>query len=82
MAEVPLEPIDDWQAINDEISITLLEEMLLNLDNDELLERNGEALEKRYRKPTGTVLEYIFHEAILTSKDLLTELKKDTVIYL
>ncbi len=80
--QITQKPLLNWQDIGDEEAIDLIEEILLNTDNDALLDRNSEALEKRYRKPTGKVRNYIFHEAILTSGDILAELKKDTVFYI
>src|SRR5436853_5289749 len=47
------EAIIDWQNIDDQTSLILIKEMIQNITNDSLLEKNREALEKKYRKPSG-----------------------------
>jgi hypothetical protein len=75
-------PITDWQQIDDERTILLLEEMLQDTCDDAIIERNGQALEKRYGKPDGTVISYIFHSALDRPDQILQELKRDTKIIL
>jgi hypothetical protein len=80
--QITKKTIENWQEIDDKKAILLIEEMLQNLADIAIIGRNSEALEKRYGKPTGKVSDYIFYEAIITSQDILMELKKDTKIYL
>ena len=76
------EPIAHWENIDDTAAIDLIKEILNNLSNDGLAERNSDALEKRYRKTAGFVSELILHKNIDSESDILKELKKDTTIYL
>jgi len=75
-------PIEDWREINDARAIGLIEQIRQDVADDAVFERNAEALEKRYRKPGGTVSDLIFGRHSLTPREILAELKKDTVIYL
>lgn len=77
-----IEPIVDWQDIDDKRAIELLEEIMSNLGDDALLQRDFEALEKRYSKPTGRISNWIFHEDINDTTELLKLLKTDTSIAL
>lgn len=74
--------IANWKEINDESASALIEEVLNHTTNDELLERNMTALEKRYKKPTGTISEWIFYDDITDGNKILEWLKKDTIIRL
>jgi len=76
-----IEPINDWNNINDEKALILIVEILDNVNDDVIISRNCEALEKRYRKPQGTVIEMIFDEE-LNENEILIQLKKDTAIQL
>ena len=76
------EPINDWQNIDDNAALMLIIEMIENTANDGILERNGEALEKKYRKTKGFVCNLIFHSEYENEIDILVQLKKDTTIYL
>lgn len=75
-----IEPIVDWQDIDDKRAIILLEEIMSNLGDDALLQRDFEALEKRYSKPTGRISNWIFHEDINDTTELLKLLKTNTSI--
>jgi hypothetical protein len=75
------ESIDDWEAIDDDQAKKLIKEIFDNLGKDRIIRRNGEALEKKYRKPSGFVCDLIFQQD-LEIDDILVELKKDTTIYL
>lgn len=75
-------PIEDWEKIDDERALNLIKEMLDNTSNDGILERNGEALEKKYNKVTGYVSDLIFHSDITNENEILQNLKKDETIYL
>jgi hypothetical protein len=80
--EKVIEPILEWEKINDASALVLIREILDNVEDDALLERNGEALEKKYRQITGFVTDLIFYSAIYDEVEILQELKKDNVIYL
>jgi len=68
----------DWADIDDSIAMQLLKEIKGNIGDDSILARNSEALEKRYRKASGTVRELIFHNDY-ENKEILSRLKIDTV---
>jgi len=74
--------INDWENINDNRAIILIKEILENLGNNAILDVNADALEKRYSKPTGTVIDYIYYQNILEATEMLKLLKKNTVISL
>jgi hypothetical protein len=74
--------ISDWENINDERAIELINEIQKNITGDAIILRNSIALEKRYGKPSGTVISKIFHEEIVDPRIILEELKKDTRIFL
>ncbi|KXX71170.1 hypothetical protein [Flammeovirga sp. SJP92] len=77
-----IESIVDWQEIDDKRAIDLINEILESTDDDAVLHRNFEALEKRYSKPTGTLSDWIFHDDITEANELLLLLKKNTTIIL
>lgn len=77
-----VEPIMDWQDIDDARAIQMVQEILDNVTDDAVLLKNGEALEKRYRKASGFLGGLIFHSGIESPNEILKELKKDTTIYL
>lgn len=74
--------IEDWFEIDDEYADKLITEMKINLTNDAIFNRNATALEKRYKKSTGTISDWIFHNEIIDNKKLLRLLKLDTSIKL
>ena len=75
------ERYQDWKSINDKEALILIEEMKQNSSNNSILQRNSQALEKRYGKPTGKMYDYIFHTE-LTKEEILKALKIDTITYL
>lgn len=77
---ISIKEIDNWVDINDEEALKLIKEILEKLDSITIL-KNGEALEKRYRKSEGTVSDLVCQQN-LTPNEILEELKKDTVIRL
>jgi len=74
--------IDDWQNITDDIATSLIVEILDNIEDEALIHRNSEALEKRYSKPTGRLSNWIFYENITEPIEILRLLKKNTSIAL
>ena len=76
------EPITDWKEIDDNRAIELIKEIKTNITDDSIVDRNSDALEKRYGKTTGTLRTKIFHEDITDPNKLLDELKKETRIFL
>ena len=76
-----IEPIDNWQELTDAAALKLLEEIYQDVTRDDIISRNAEALEKRYRKTTGTISDYVF-DSELKPKEILKKLKENTVTYL
>lgn len=77
-----IDPIEDWRDIDDDKALYLIDEIINNISNDVILERNSEVLEKRYGKPTGTVIDLICSEAEDDSKFILKKLKINDIIQL
>ncbi len=69
------------KEIDDEKAKQLLNEIFENLENDDLIETNTKALEKKYRKPEGTISDFIFYED-LSINEIMQKLKIDNVTYL
>ena len=74
--------IKEWQQIDDEEALRLIREIFENLGDDSILDRNMNALEKRYSKPTGRLITWIFHEDINEPEEILKLLKQNTSIAL
>jgi hypothetical protein len=77
-----IEPIVDWKEIDDKRAIEIINEALGSIGDDAILQRNFEALEKKYSKPTGALSGWIFQNDIMDSNELLQLLKKNTSIAL
>jgi len=77
-----IEPITNWNEIDDKRAIELINEIKNNITDDSIVERNSTALEKRYGKSTGTVRTKIYYENITDPNKILDELKKETRIFL
>ena len=75
-------PIENWREINDEIAKKLISELLTEDLPENIFDKNTEALEKRYGKPTGFLHNLIFWNENLNEILILQELKKDKKIYL
>lgn len=76
------EPIKDWEEIDDDRAINLINEIKTNMADDSIVDRNSTALERRYTKTTGTIRTKIFLEDITDPHKLLDELKKERRIFL
>ena len=76
------EPIVHWETIDDDKALLLIEEILDNTTNDVIINRNSDALEKKYIKATGFISELIMLSDITDRFEILAQLKKDTTIYL
>lgn len=74
--------IENWHDIDDNRAIFLITEIINNIGNDSILERNSDALEKRYSKPSGSLLDWIFYDDVIEPEIILERLKKDDVIFL
>lgn len=74
--------IEDWKDIDEKRALEMITEIIENLDNDSILKYNSDALEKRYAKTTGWLIDRIFHNDVLNPEEILTELKKDDRIIL
>jgi hypothetical protein len=75
-------PITDWQQIEDNRAQLLIREIFDNVTSSGIVNRNIEALTKRYGKTTGFLSDIIFHTNINDPLEILELLKKDTAIYL
>ena len=78
---ISVEPIENWEKIGDSQALEMIKETIDNISDSGLLRKNSEALEKRYRKSDGTLLGLICNSNMNAEK-ILTELKKDNVVYL
>lgn len=72
------EEITDWESINDERALLLIHEIFQSLAKDGIIHRNMTALEKRYKKSSGTISDWIFHEDISDKNVILEKLKIDS----
>jgi hypothetical protein len=79
--ELALPEIAEWEQIDEQTALEMIQEALANTDGPQF-ERNAEALERRFRKPTGFLNQLIFHDAIDTTAEILRELQNDTSIKL
>lgn len=77
-----LPEIENWDKLDEEGSIKLIEDALENISRNALFQRNTEGLERRYSKPDGTISGWVFGEDITEPREILNLLKKDTTIYL
>lgn len=80
--QLSLVEIDDYENLTEEKSIKLISEMLENIVDYSLFEKNSRALEKRYRKSSGQIGTWVFEEDITDPQKIMTLLKEDDVIYL
>jgi len=77
-----IDQIDNWADIDDNRALVLIKEILDDLSDDGIILRNSEALEKRYKKSTGTITDLIFYSNKNSKEEIFSELKKDTIIKL
>lgn len=75
-----MEEIADWEQIDDNRALELIKEIFNDLNNDPVIYRNAEALEKRFNKPEGRITGLIFEQNITDPEAVLSELKKNTTI--
>jgi hypothetical protein len=75
------EPIPDWQAIMDPDALALIREYLRGPAPGRR-DSIGSAIDRRYGKPGGTLMDLVFHKGLTDAASILDELKKDTRIYL
>ncbi|GET46753.1 hypothetical protein [Capnocytophaga felis] len=80
--ELLSQPIENWQEITDGQALELIQEIIENIENDAVLRRNSEVLEKRYGKEEGFVEDLIFNLDINISEEILSKLKENTILYL
>jgi len=74
--------IQDWQSIDDKRAIELIIEIQDSVGKEGLRIRNSTALEKRYGKSIGTVIDIMDTTSNGDPKLILEELKKETRIFL
>ncbi len=74
--------LEDWSKIDDERALELIKEIIEKINDTALMLRNATALEKRFKKSSGTVIELVFQKGMGSESEILIELKKDTVIKL
>ncbi|HUP13099.1 MAG TPA: hypothetical protein VM187_12820 [Niastella sp.] len=60
----------------------LIRQILADVTRDNIVHRNSDALEKRYRKKTGFISDLIFYQDITDEPAILKLLKEDTTKYL
>jgi len=77
-----IEPIKDWENIDDNRALELINGILSNLNEDSIIAINSDALEKKYSKASGTISDWIFHDDITNPNQILKLLKEDTVLLL
>jgi len=68
-----------WEEITEEKARNMLAAIDDHLGDDELIETYTDALEKRFRKPTGTISDYIFQEDLSIEAIMERLLKDDTI---
>jgi hypothetical protein len=75
------EPIADWQAIKDTEALALIREYLQG-SSPGRRDSIESAIDRRYGKPNGTLMDLVFQKGLADAASILDELKKDTRIYL
>lgn len=80
--ELSMLQITDWREIDDNEANKLITEIKENIINSALVNRNINALEKRYKKSQGIISDWIFYDDIMENEKILELLKKDTTITL
>ncbi|MDF1699468.1 MAG: hypothetical protein P1U56_26685 [Saprospiraceae bacterium] len=71
----------DSSHITDTVAKIMLQEILEHLEDDHLIDQYSELLEKRYGKPKGTIINYIFFEDLAVD-EMIIQLNIDTITYL
>jgi hypothetical protein len=79
---ISIKPIENWKELSDIDSLKLIVEILDNISDNAVMQRNITALEKRYSKPEGTISDLIFYKDIIDSTEILRRLKINTSIAL
>ncbi|MDV7141019.1 hypothetical protein R3X28_19205 [Maribacter sp. TH_r10] len=74
--------LGDWSKIDDKRALKLIVEMIEKVNDTALMLRNATALERRYKKSSGSVMELVFNQGIESEHEILSMLKKDTTIRL
>jgi hypothetical protein len=77
-----LPEIQNWNELTDEESIEIIKEAISFGTSNAVFQRNAEALEKRYRKPEGTLSGFVHQDDNPDPNEILKLLKKDTTFYL
>lgn len=78
---ITYEVYKEWKEIDDVIALKLLNEIKDNIGDDAILARNSEALERRFKKPTGIIVDLLFQNDF-KNEEILRQLKIDTVTLL
>ncbi|NNK18984.1 MAG: hypothetical protein HKP49_07500 [Maribacter sp.] len=74
--------IENWSEIDEARALLLIAE-ILNCNGDAaLINRNAGALEKRYKKSSGTVIDLIYNSGLHYEQEILAALKNDTTMRL
>ena len=71
----------EWPLIDDRVARQMLTEIYEQLGDDDLFMQYATALELCYRKPEGTISNYIFYQD-LSVEEIVRRLNEDTVTYL
>lgn len=75
---ITVKEIQDWENIDDAKALVLITEIMKNPSESALVKRNGDALERKYSKTNGTVIDLIFSND-LSPIQILNLLKKNTI---
>jgi hypothetical protein len=79
---ISISPIENWKELTDSDSLKLIVEILDNITDNAVIQRNMSALENRYSKPEGTISNLIFYKDINNPTEILNRLKINTSIAL
>lgn len=75
------EPIKSFAQLTDSETVDLISEFLTTKSPGRR-DAIDTALNRRYAKPTGTLIGLVFHKGLSTPEEILAELKKETRILL
>lgn len=73
---------DSSKSLLDSDSILLIQEILDNVHDDIVIDKNSRILEFNYSKPSGVVSDWIFEEDITDSAIILKKLKENNSLLL
>lgn len=80
--DLNLSEVIHWKDIDEKRALEMIKDIIENSDNDSILKYNSDALEKRYSKTKGWLIDKIFFMDEVNPEKILKELKKDDRIFL